>query len=50
MNRVIREGDRVVVTPVRNGFAGKPYKATVIEWTPAGKLRVQPDGRIPISH
>lgn len=44
MNRVISQGDRVLVTPVKNGFVQRPYKATVIDWMPSGKLKVQPDG------
>ena len=44
MNRVISQGDRVLVTPTKKGFTRKPYKATVIDWMPSGKLKVQPDG------
>ncbi|CAN5321407.1 hypothetical protein BH09BAC4_BH09BAC4_27210 [soil metagenome] len=44
MNRVIAPGDRVMVTPVKQGITRKAYKATVIAWMPSGKLNVQPDG------
>ncbi|WP_018619741.1 hypothetical protein [Spirosoma luteum] len=44
MNRVIGQGDRVLVTPIKNGIARKAYKATVIGWMSSGKLKVQPDG------
>lgn len=44
MNRVIAPGDRVIVTPVKNGITRKSYKATVIAWMSSGKLKVQPDG------
>ena len=44
MNRVISQGDRVVVSPTKNGITRKAYKATVIDWMPSGKLKVQPDG------
>lgn len=43
MNRVIAQGDRVLVIPVKKGIIRKPYKATVIDWMPSGKLKVQPD-------
>ena len=44
MNRVIGQGDWVLVTPIKNGIARKAYKATVIGWMSSGKLKVQPDG------
>lgn len=44
MNRVIGQGDRVLVTPIKNGIARKADKATVIGWMASGKLNVQPDG------
>ena len=44
MNRVIAPGDRVIVTPVKNGITRKSYKATVIAWMSSGRLKVQPDG------
>jgi hypothetical protein len=44
MNRVIAPGDRVMVTPLKNGITRKSYKATVIAWMSSGKLKVQPDG------
>lgn len=44
MNRVIAPGDRVMVTPIKNGIVRKAYKANVISWMPSGKLKVQPDG------
>jgi hypothetical protein len=44
MNRVIAPGDRVMVTPIKNGLIRKAYKATVISWMSSGKLKVQPDG------
>lgn len=43
MNSVIAPGDRVLVTPYIRGYARKPYKATVIDWTPRGKLKVKAD-------
>ncbi|MBD2705825.1 hypothetical protein IC229_34820 [Spirosoma sp. BT702] len=43
MNSVISTGDRVSVTPYVNGYARKPYKATVIGWTDSGRLRVKTD-------
>ena len=43
MNRVISPGDRVLVRSYIAGFARKPYRATVIEWTPRGKLKVKAD-------
>ncbi|GAB3701329.1 hypothetical protein GCM10027592_29320 [Spirosoma flavus] len=43
MNSVISTGDRVVVTPYVRGYARKPYRATVIEWTPFGRLKVKAD-------
>ena len=44
MNRVISPGDRVLVTPYIRGFTRKAYKATVIEWTLRGKLKIVADG------
>ena len=44
MNRVIEQGDRVLVTPIKKGIARKLYKATVNDWMPSGKLKIQPDG------
>ncbi len=48
MNPVIAPGDRVLVTPYVRGYARKPYRATVIDWTPRGKLKVKADsaGRV----
>lgn len=48
MNAVIASGDRVLVTPYVKGYARKPYRATVIDWTPRGKLKVKADkdGRV----
>lgn len=43
MNRVIAPGDRVMVTPIKNGIIHKAYKATVIAWMSSGRLKVQPD-------
>lgn len=44
MNTVISPGDRVLIRTYTNGFARKPYRATVIEWTAGGKLKVKADG------
>ncbi|OJW75400.1 hypothetical protein [Spirosoma sp. 48-14] len=48
MKPVISPGDRVLVTPYVKGYARKPYKASVIDWTPRGKLKVKADrdGRV----
>ena len=44
MNTVISPGDRVLVRTYVAGFARMSYRATVIEWTPRGKLKVKADG------
>lgn len=43
MNSVISPGDRVSVTPYVNGYARRPYKATVLHWTDTGRLKVKAD-------
>lgn len=44
MNTVVSPGDRVLVRSYVTGFARKPYRATVIEWTTRGKLKIRVDG------
>ena len=44
MNTVISPNDRVIVTPCIRGIVRKSYRATAIEWTPRGKLKVKADG------
>lgn len=43
MNSVISPGDRVSVTPYIRGYARKPFKATVLHWTKAGRLKIKAD-------
>ena len=41
MNRVISPGDRVLVVQRVNGYDRRAFHATVIEWTPKGRLKVK---------
>lgn len=41
MNRVISPGDRVLLVQRVRGYDRRAFHATVIEWTPKGRLKVK---------
>ena len=44
MNSVISPGDRVSVEKIVKGYSRGNYKATVLNWTSRGKIKVKFDG------